>query len=299
MRSAEAEAVFGSFHPAIPLAFFACAVGFGALVMTPAFQVVGIGSAALLWAVLKGRGSLRLLLGLAVAFCVLTAANPLFNTEGATVLLWAFGRPYTLEALAFGAATSAMLIEVILWFACLDAVVASDELARLVGGVAPSLGLVLAQMQRLVPSYGRRLAETARLRAAMTGEGPHASLDARVATAGRALASLIGWAFEDAMVRADSLRSRGYGIGRPTRYARHRWGRGDSVALAGMVALAIVIAIALLQGAAAVEWFPMLVLPTPSLWAIIGLAAYGALLLAPSVLAVGRRALWRRSLSRA
>ena len=49
-----------------------------------------------------------MLLGLLPMFLILTTINPLFNTYGAHILFSVFGRPYTLEALLYGAAIASV-----------------------------------------------------------------------------------------------------------------------------------------------------------------------------------------------
>ena len=84
---------------------------------------------------------------------VVTLSAPLFNTQGATVLLrWWGGRPYTLEALALGASTGLMLVAMMLWFASFHLVMTSDKFTYLFGRAIPALSLVLTMVLRLVPS---------------------------------------------------------------------------------------------------------------------------------------------------
>ena len=88
------------------------------IVQQPALQAVGLVGAAIYHLVLRGRDAWRLLVGLALAFVILAAVNPLFDTLGDTVLFtYLHGRPYTLEALAYGASTACMFVTIMLWFA--------------------------------------------------------------------------------------------------------------------------------------------------------------------------------------
>ena len=68
-----------------------------------------------------------------------TAVNPLFNTYGATLLFTYFDRPYTLEALYYGAALAAVFVHMLLWFGCYNAVLTSDKFTSLFGNLIPAL----------------------------------------------------------------------------------------------------------------------------------------------------------------
>jgi energy-coupling factor transport system permease protein len=66
------------------------------------------------------RFSLRYMLPLLLITAIL---NPVFNHEGVTIIAYLrSGNPLTLESIIYGVAASLMLITVITWFSCYNAV---------------------------------------------------------------------------------------------------------------------------------------------------------------------------------
>ena len=81
------------------------------------------------------------MLPLLLLFAVL---NPVFNHEGATILIYINDNPITLESIVYGFAAATMFISVIIWFSCYNAVMTSDKFIYLFGRVIPALSLVLS-----------------------------------------------------------------------------------------------------------------------------------------------------------
>lgn len=296
MRSSDA---FGSFHPVMTFAFFACAIALGMFTQHPVFHAVAVICASAYYLSLRGRGGLRTMGVLAVAFVVLSAANPLFNTAGDTVLFtYAGGRAYTAEALAFGASTAAMFVSMMLWFASFTIVMTTDKLTYLFGGVAPALSIVLTMILRLIPHYRRKAGQLAVARACMEGSGEQLGARDRVERGMTVLSALVSWAFEHGMVTADSMRSRGWQAKGRTSFALYRVGARDVAAGIAVAVFALCVVACFASGAAHVEFIPSLVFPQLSSWLVAGLLAYAALLLLPTLVTVKEAVLWRITLSR-
>lgn len=327
---------FSTHHPAVTLVFFAGVIVLCVLVQQPALQAVGFAGGAVYYLCLRGRDAWRLLLGLMVAFVVLTAINPLFNTLGDTVLFaYLGGRPYTLEALAYGASTACMFASVMVWFACYARVMSTDKFTYLFGNRAPALTLVLTMTLRLVPAYGRKARQisTARRCAGLSmGAG---SLRRRARDGASLLSALTTWALEGAVTTADSMRSRGYGTAagregregregrdfstaRPTaaslemtvegavpagmtgkrpRYARYRFGTRDALLLAIMLVCIAVTCTAFATGALAVTYVPAIDVPALPPLGVAALIALAVLVLVPSAIDAREAIAWRCSLS--
>ena len=105
-------------HPAVSFFFFAGAILFSMLNRHPLYLLAGILSGAVYLILLDGRRTYKTVGGTLPLFLLITGVNPLFNTRGNTVLFWLLERPYTLEALLFGAAVAGAFVRVILWFRC-------------------------------------------------------------------------------------------------------------------------------------------------------------------------------------
>ena len=230
------------------------------------------------------------------------AVNPLFDTLGDTVLFtYLHGRPYTLEALAYGASTACMFVTIMLWFACYVRVMDTGKFTYLFGGHAPALTLVLTMTLRLVPSYVRKARQIATARRCIGMSPKDGGLRQRVRDGIRLLSALTTWALEGSVTTADSMRSRGYGArdgrGSHARYLRYRLGVFGVVLLAAMLACTVVVIVALGCGALAVSYVPAIaVAPLPPL-DIAALVAYVLLVLVPTAIDAKEAITWRCSLS--
>lgn len=296
----QGRCAFASLHPAVTFAFFAAAIVLGVVLGNPVLQLLSVLFAATSYLTFRGREAWRYIGGLAAVLLVVAVAAPLFNTQGATVLFrWWGGRPYTLEALALGASTGLMLVSMMLWFASYHLVMTSDKFTYLFGRAIPALSLVLTMVLRLVPSYRRRASALMTARACI-GKGPAegGSVPARVRDGGSVLLALSADALEGAVVAADSMVSRGYGLPGRTHFAPFRWEGRDTVLAVAMVVLAGTAVAAIVSSGCAVSYFPTIAMPPMGTGALVGVLCYGAFLAIPTFINCGGRASWRYSLSK-
>ncbi len=290
---------FGSYHPGVTAAVLAAAVALGVLVRRPSFLVVGAAFAAASYLALRGRAGVRLVCGMAPLVVVVALVNPLFVARGETVLLtWLGGRPYTLEALAFGASTGAMLAGTLLWFGCWNAVMTTDKLSYLLGRVAPALALVLTMTLRLVPSYERAVRRFAVARASVGADVAAGGARERAAHAATLLSQLATWALESSVVTASSMRARGFGVARRTSFAPFRFAARDAALLAVASVCAVLAAAGGVAAAGDVAYYPAVSVPPATPLSLAGLAAYAALLAMPTFVTLKEAVSWRISLSR-
>ena len=150
---------FSKCHPAVNFLFFVGAIAFGVLIQHPVYLAVGILCGSVYYLLLNGRKGIQFLLALIPLFIFLTAINPLFNTRGDTVLFLLFGKPYTLEALIYGAAVAGIFVDMILWFGCYNKVLTSDKFTSLFGSLIPAISLLLVMVFRMVPNLMRKAAQ--------------------------------------------------------------------------------------------------------------------------------------------
>ncbi len=290
---------FASYHPVIVFSFFVGAIILCVLGFNPAFQAVGLICAIAYYLCVRGQSGWKVIFGLIPVFLVLTAVNPLFNTQGETVLFtWFGGRPYTLQALAYGASTACMFVSILLWFFCYNHVVTSDKFTYLFGSFAPALTLVFTMVLRLVPTYQRKAQEIIGARDCVGHSISKGSVQERVKAGTSLLSALTTWALEGAIITADSMRSRGYGTGKRTTFASYRWTLCDKILLVGMVALGAVSLIAILWALPSAQYFPSFDFPPLSPFSWVGFGAFTLFLALPTLIDLQEAALWRISLSK-
>lgn len=283
---------FSKCHPAVNLLFFLGAIAFGAVIQHPAYLLAGALGAGTYYLLLNGRKGWKLILGLLPMLAVLTAINPLFNTYGARILFRVFGRPYTLEALMYGAAIAAVFAVMILWFGCYNKVLTGDKFTSLFGNLIPAISLLLVMVLRMVPNLMRKARQITGARKSIgKGAGEAATNKEKLADGMTVLGALTSWALEGSVVTGDSMRARGYGAAKRSSFQIYRMTAADWVLTALILGLA---AIVILAGGAAAAYTPELDI-APLGW---GFVAYCVYLLIPTALHIKEACAWHISRSK-
>lgn len=283
---------FSKCHPAVNLLFFLGAIAFGAVIQHPAYLLAGALGAGTYYLLINGRKGWKLILGLLPVLAVLTAINPLFNTYGARILFRVFGRPYTLEALMYGAAIAAVFAVMILWFGCYNKVLTGDKFTSLFGNLIPAISLLLVMVLRMVPNLMRKARQITGARKSIgKGAGEAATNKEKLADGMTVLGALTSWALEGSVVTGDSMRARGYGTAKRSSFQIYRMTAADWVLTALILGLA---AIVILAGGAAAAYTPELDI-APLGW---GFVAYCVYLLIPTALHIKEACAWHISRSK-
>ena len=286
---------FSKCHPAVNFLFFVGAIGTCVVIQHPVYLAVGILTGMVYYLLLNGRKGIRTILGLIPLFLFLTAMNPLFNTFGATPLFDLFGRPYTLEALCYGAALAAGFTQMILWFGCYNKVLTGDKFTSLFGNLIPAVSLLLVMVFRMVPNLMRKAAQFTGARKSIgKGAGENASTKEKLSDGMTVLGALTSWALEGSVVTGDSMRSRGYGTAKRSSFMIYRLGIGDWGLLLLLPVLLAVIITAACLGQMAASFTPEFHI-APVSWGIVPYTIY---LLIPTALHTKEAIQWHISRSK-
>lgn len=283
--------------------------------MQPVFLLLSLVGSLCCAACCRGaRATLRQLrwqVAMAVAVCV---GNVLVAHSGDTILLWLGPLAVRLEPLAYGLCMGAMLVSVMEWFECASYCLGVDKVLSLGGGLIPTVSTMVSMALALVPQLIRRSRVVAttldactaarpvdgdaspneaprrNARGALIGlRGGKRRKRARLRRAARTSNLLMSWALEDSLVRADSMRARGWESGaKRTTYRRVRFSANDAALEVVVVALAL--ACAMLAARAAGEWAFYPTMPRLVWW--WGYVPYMAYVLLPTGLAAVDRLRW-------
>ena len=286
---------FSKCHPAVNFLFFAGAIGTSVLIQHPMYLLVGILTGATYYLLLNGRKGWKMLLGMAMLFLFLMAINPLFNTFGETPLCYLFGRPYTLEALRYGAVLGGVFVTMLLWFGCYNKVLTSDKFTSLFGNLIPAISLLLVMVFRMVPNLMRKAAQFAGARKSIgKGAGENAATKEKLSDGMTVLGALTSWALEGSVVTGDSMRSRGYGTAKRSSFMIYRLGITDWTLLIVIPSLLALVIAAACLGQMAATYMPEFYISPPS-W---GIVPYGIYLLIPIALHTKEAIQWHISRSK-
>ena len=286
---------FSKCHPAVNFLFFVGAIGLTVAIQHPAFLLAGILTGGIYYLLLNGKKGWKTILSLLPMFIILTTINPLLNTLGATPLFYLWGRPYTLEALLYGAALASMLVIMMLWFGCYNKVLTSDKFTSLFGSLIPSISLLLVMILRMIPNFIRKTQQIIGARKSIgKGAGEAATTKEKLSDGMTVLGALTGWALEGSVITGDSMRARGYGCAKRTSFMIYRMKAHDWILVVIMTALLALTITALCLGQSAATFVPDIEIAPPS-W---GLAAYTGYLLIPTALHIKEAIQWHISRSR-
>ena len=134
-----------------------------------------------------------------------------------------------------------MLASSIMWFRCMSEILTSDKIVYLFGKTFPILGLVLSMVLGFVPKLQRNFSEINRCR------GNHVIYN---------LSILITWALDDAMLVADSMKGRGYGLEGRTSYTIYRFTKQDGWKIGLMLLALFYIVLGNINGGLGWNYYP-------------------------------------------
>ena len=147
---------FSRCHPAANFLFFVAVIGLGVTIQHPAYAIAGLIGASVYYLLLKGKKGVSFIGSMAGMMVLITVLNPLINTSGKHTLFLLFGRPYTAEAMAYGAVLGLIFALTMVWFGCYSEVLTSDKFTALFGNLIPALSLLLVMVLRLIPAFTRK-----------------------------------------------------------------------------------------------------------------------------------------------
>lgn len=290
---------FSKRHPIVNFIFFLGAIGFGVVIQHPVYLAASFLCGTTYYLLLNGRKGMKMLLGLLPLFLIMTAINPLFNTYGATLLFYVFGRPYTLEALYYGMAIAAVFVVMLIWFGCYNAVLTSDKFTSLFGNLIPALSLLLVMVLRMIPNLMRKARQFAGARKSIgKGSAENATNKEKLTDGMTILSALTDWALEGSVITGDSMRSRGYGSAKRTSFVVYRMTGIDSFLLVIQCVLILAVLAAVLTGGTTATYTPDFYIAPVSGIHIWGFVAYCAYLSIPTVLHIKEAIQWHISRSK-
>lgn len=224
---------FSGYHPAISMLFFVLVIGLTMFLNHPVCLGISLVCALTYSIFLKGKKAVRFNLVYMLPLLVITALiNPAFSHQGVTVLTYLpSGNPLTLGSVLYGIFAAFLLITVIAWFSCFNAVMTSDKFVYLFGRIIPALSLVLSMSLRFVPRFTAQIKVISNAQKCVGRDVSNGGLIKRAKHGIKILSILVTWALENAIDTADSMKDRGYGLPGRTAFSIYRFDRRDKTAL--------------------------------------------------------------------
>lgn len=219
---------FSGYHPIVNLMYFICTIGYALAFTNPVCLGISFIMAFTYSVMLRGGEGARTNIKYMIPLVLLTALlNPAFSHQGSTILAYLpSGNPLTLESLVYGIAAAFTLVTVICWFSCFNTVMTSDKMVYLFGKAAPVLSMILSMTLRFIPDITAQFKKVYNAQKAM-GYTVNGKYFVRIRTGCHVLSAVVTWALEKALITADSMRSRGYGLPGRTAYSLFRFRKSD------------------------------------------------------------------------
>lgn len=290
---------FSTYHPVVNFAFFCAVIGFGMVFLHPVFLSLSLAGAFTYAIRLNGKRAVKFtLLFVFPMMLIAGAVNPLFNHRGVTILGYMGDNPLTLESIVYGIAIAIMFGTVILWFSCVNVVMTSDKLMYLLGRIFPSLSMIFAMVLRFVPKFKNQIKLISKSQKCIGRDVSDGTLRQRAEHGIKIISVMIGWALENSIDTADSMRSRGYGLPGRSSFANYRFDSRDRIALISLITLIFIVIAGGLAGENNIRYFPYIKTGEATLFSLFTYACYAALCLLPVFINVREAVVWKRLRSR-
>ena len=173
------------------------------------------------------------------------------------------GNNFTFEALIMGLVSGITVVSVIQWFFCFNEVVTEDKFMHIFGRILPKGALVLSMVFRFVPLYRRRYREISQSRKFLFTENSNGIIS-RIKFTCKNIGILVSWSFEKAIITADSMKARGYGLSGKTYYSRFKWNASDTLSLLVILIADILITVSAALKATYCIYNPYVVINPPA-----------------------------------
>lgn len=265
------------YHPAVGLIYFAAVVIGAMFFFNPLYIFSGLLCAFASGIMICGaRRIVKVIIFTLPLFILIALLNPLVNHGGITPLFYIGGNAFTLEALAYGLCSGAVLLLVVTWFLSYNRVVTPERFLFLFGAFAPAAALLVTMTQRMIVLFTRRARMIGEAQKTLLCDPSHGGFKSRLENGLRATGILLTWSMEDGLDTADSMKARGYGAARRTNFSIYRFRLQDALTVVLIIALFATSLLGYLT-LGQFRCYPSLSLPLLSEWGACSLGAYLAL----------------------
>lgn len=286
---------FSSYHPLIGMLYFVQMIVYSMLFQHPICLGISFLCAFSYAVSLNGKKQWRFGLLYMLPMLILAALfNPAFSHQGVTILCYLpSGNPLTLESIIYGMAAALMLVTVISWFSCYNAVMTSDKFIYLFGRIIPALSLVLSMALRFVPRFQAQIKIIANAQRCVGRDVSQGGVLKRAKHGIKILSIMVTWALENAIETADSMKGRGYGLPGRTAFSIFRFDKRDRAALLFLLISGGYIIIGAIRGGLKFLYYPAIWTRfTPFSFSLF--AVYAALCAMPLIINQKENIKWKK-----
>ena len=287
---------FSQFHPVVNFAYFLSVLLFAMFFMQPVCLLIALVCSTVYAVYISGRKAVMFGLKFMLPMFILAAViNPAFNHQGITILTYLpSGNPLTLESIIYGLAAGIMLVSVVQWFTCYNAVMTSDKFVYLFGRIIPALSLIISMTLRFVPKFGAQLKVVRNAQRCIGRDVSTGSNTQKIKNAIKILSIMITWALENAIETADSMKSRGYGLPGRSAFSIYKFEKRDGLALGAIAICVAYVLIGKICGYINWSYYPMMTGSKIGVYSVSVYFVYAVLCLIPMIINIKEERKWKR-----
>lgn len=223
---------------------------------------------------------------------LVTVTNPIFSHNGATPLFFINDNAYTLESLIYGGLLGIMLMAVLLWFRCLNQIFTSEKIIYLFGKVSPQICLVFSMCLHFIPGFKRRFSEVFQVQKLYCKGVPKWRMYLY------SFSSVITYSMEKAVITADSMQARGYGLKKRTAFSVFSFQKEDAFFLTVMLILSAAVFYGMYMPFTSFTVYPEIRFADISVQTVLSYFFYGILCFLPCIVEIKERLKWKYSMSK-
>ncbi|WP_339252236.1 energy-coupling factor transporter transmembrane component T [Sporosarcina sp. FSL W8-0480] len=167
---------------------------------------------------------LPMLIGISALMIVL---NPFLNSRGTHVFFYFRGKQVTLEATVYGIVMALSLVTILLIFISFNLILNGNKFLFVFSKLLPKTAFLVMLAIRFVPLLKRRLGEindVQRIKGMTIASG---NIKERAKNGMVIMQILLTWSLEEAIETADSMKARGYGLGKRSPYVPYKMTKRD------------------------------------------------------------------------
>lgn len=284
---------FSNYHPGVLFAYFLLILLAAMFSFHPVYLLLSLSGAVFFLIFSEGfRSALKRILLFLPFVLLVTVTNPLFSHNGATPLFFINDSAFTLEALIYGGLLGFMLMAVLLWFRCLNLIFTSEKIIFLFGKISPQLCLVFSMCLHFIPEFKRRFSEVYHV------QKLYCNGTAKWRLYLYSFSSVITYSMEKAVITADSMRARGYGLKKRTAFSVFSFQKEDAFFLIVLLFLSSAVFYGMYMPFTNFTVYPETRFANISLEMILAYFFYGILCFLPSIVEIKERLKWKYSMSK-
>lgn len=253
------ETGFRSYHPFVIFFYYICVGTLAMFFNHPIFLMAAL--CLLIFANVthdRGQALRKWMPILLMMSAFIIFLNPFFVSRGSTILFYFRGKQVTLEATMYGLVFALSIVAILVMFVSFNLILNGNKFLFVFSKLLPRTAFLTMLAIRFVPLLKGRLDEINAVQHIRGFTMNVGTLRERIRSGMLRLQILLTWSLEEAIQTSDSMKARGYGLGKRSAYIPYKMEARDWIWLAVLASLFILCLIGGLLGYGKILIYPKL-----------------------------------------